>query len=144
MNKEKTTYFLDSTTLIHAIDKEAEYQKECLNIINKAAKGLINAASSLETLEETLFLLSRLISNRDALRVVRNLMLLPGLSKHVMGYPTLMQAMEVMEIYPIRPKDAINIATMLEKNIRFIISEDKDYDKIDLVQRINPRDLANL
>jgi predicted nucleic acid-binding protein len=45
------TYFLDSTTLIHAIDKKAEHHKECLNIIAKAAKGQINAATSLETIE---------------------------------------------------------------------------------------------
>jgi predicted nucleic acid-binding protein len=61
-----------------------------------------------------------------------------------MEYSTLMQAMEVMEIYPLRPKDAINIATMLENDIGFIVSEDKDYDKAGLVQRIHPRDLIDL
>ena len=140
---ETPVYFIDATTFISAVDKDSDSHRHCLELIDRVAKLQFNAATSLETLEETLFLLSRLISRRDALRVVRNLMLLPGLSRYVMDYPTLMQAMEVMEIYPLRPKDAINVATMLEKKIRFIISEDKDYDKIDLVQRINPRDLMN-
>jgi len=64
--------YLDSTTLIHAIDKSAEYHRECLNVISKAAKGEINAATSLETLEETLFILSKLASPSIAIRVVHD------------------------------------------------------------------------
>ena len=142
MNKEKTTYFLDSTTLIHAIDKEAEYQKECLNIINKAAKGLINAASSLETLEETLFILSKLTSPETAIRVTRDYLKLQKIKKHEMTQIIFENALEIMENTPIkRPKDAINIATMLEQNIKNIISEDEDYDKTDLVERVHPKDI---
>ncbi len=32
---------------------------------------------------------------------------------------------------------------MLENKIPFIISEDKDYDKVQLIQRIHPKDLIN-
>lgn len=141
---EKPVYFIDSTTFISAVDKDSESHRHCLELMDRVARQRLKAATSLETLEETLFLLSRLISRGDALRVVRNLMLLPGLSRHSMEYSTLMQAMEVMEIYPLRPKDAINIATMLENDIGFIVSEDKDYDKAGLVQRIHPRDLIDL
>lgn len=141
---EKPVYFIDSTTFISAVDKDSDSHRHCLELMDRVAKQQLKAATSLETLEETLFILSRLISHNDALRVVRNLMLLPGLSRHAMEYSTLMQAMEVMEIYPLRPKDAINIATMLENDIGFIVSEDKDYDKTGLVQRVHPRDLIDL
>lgn len=141
---EKPVYFIDSTTFISAVDKDSDSHRHCLELMDRVAKQQLKAATSLETLEETLFILSRLISRNDALRVVRNLMLLPGLSRHAMEYSTLMQAMEVMEIYPLRPKDAINIATMLENDIGFIVSEDKDYDKTGLVQRVHPRDLIDL
>ena len=51
-------------------------------------------------------------------------------------------ALEIMDITPLkRPKDAINVATMLAHNIRKIISEDKEYDKVDLIQRVHPKDL---
>jgi len=47
-----------------------------------------------------------------------------------------------MEITPLkRPKDAINVATMLAHNIPKIVSEDKEYDKVDLIQRVHPKDL---
>lgn len=141
---EKPVYFIDSTTFISAVDKDSDSHRHCLELMDRVAKQQLKAATSLETLEETLFILSRLISRNDALRVVRNLMLLPGLSRHAMEYSTLMQAMEVMEIYPLRPKDAINIATMLENDIGFIVSEDKDYDQTGLVQRVHPRDLIDL
>ncbi len=141
---EKPVYFIDSTTFISAVDKDSESHRHCLELMDRVAKQQLKAATSLETLEETLFLLSRLISRGDALRVVRNLMLLPGLSRHAMEHSTLMHAMEVMEIYPLRPKDAINIATMLENDIGFIVSEDKDYDKTGLVRRIHPQDMIDL
>ncbi len=142
MKKEKPTYFLDSTTLIHAIDKEAEYQKECLNIINKAAKGIINTATSLETLEEVLFILSKLTSLQTAIRVTQDYLKLRKIKKYEMSQTTFEHSIKLLEITPLkRPKDAINVATMLEHNIVKIISEDEDYDKIDLVERVHPKDM---
>lgn len=142
MNQDEPTYFLDSTTLIHAIDKNAEYQKECLNVISKAAKGEINASTSLETLEETLFILSKLTSPPTALRVTHDYLKMTKIKKYEMKLTIFEHALEIMEITPLkRPKDAINVATMLEQDIPKIVSEDKEYDKVDLIQRVHPKDL---
>ena len=142
MNQNEPTYFLDSTTLIHAIDKNAEYQKECLNVISKAAKGEINASTSLETLEETLFILSKLTSPPTALRVTHDYLKMTKIKKYEMKLTIFEHALEIMEITPLkRPKDAINVATMLEQDIPKIVSEDKEYDKVDLIQRVHPKDL---
>ena len=142
MSLSELTYFLDSTTLIHAIDKSAEYHKECLNIINKAAKGEINAATNLETLEETLFILSKLTSTSTALRVIRDYLKMTKIKKYETKLAIFEHALEIMEITPLkRPKDAINAATMLEHGIQKIISEDKEYDKVGLIQRVHPKDL---
>ncbi len=142
MVEGRTAYFLDSTTLIHAIDHGADYQRECLNIINMAAKGLISAATSLETLEETLFILSRLVSQETAIRVIRDYLRIREIRKYEMGRSTLEHALEIMEITPLRrPKDAINVATMMENGIAVIISEDEDYDETDLVERVHPKDV---
>lgn len=142
LNQNEPTYFLDSTTLIHAVDKSAEYHKECLNVISKAAKGEINAATSLETLEETLFILSKLTSPPTALRVTHDYLKMIKIKKYEMKLNIFEHALEIIEITSLkRPKDAINVATMLEHNIPKIISEDKEYDKISLVQRVPPKNL---
>lgn len=142
MNSTKPNYFLDSTTLIHAIDKDAEHHKECLNIIGKAAKGEINAATSLETLEETLFILSKLTSTSTAIRVAHDYLRMSKIKKFEMNTAIFEHALEIMDITPLkRPKDAINAATMLEHGIQKIVSEDRDYDTTDLIQRIHPVDL---
>lgn len=142
MDLTKTTYFLDSTTLIHAIDNSAKYHKECLNIISKAAKGEINTATSLETLEETLFILSKLTSPSTALRVTHDYLKMTKIKKYELKLAIFEHALEIMEITPLkRPKDAINVATMLEQGIPKIVSEDKEYDKVDLIQRVHPKDL---
>lgn len=142
MNQNEPTHFLDSTTLIHAIDKSAEYHKECLNIISKAAKGQITAATNLETLEETLFILSKLTSPSTALRVTHDYLKMTRIKKYEMKLAIFEHALEIMEITPLkRPKDTINVATMLEHNIPKIVSEDREYDKVDLIQRVHPKDL---
>jgi predicted nucleic acid-binding protein len=129
--------------LIHAIDKSTEYHKECLNAISKAAKGEINAVTSLETLEETLFILSKLTSPSTALRVTHDYLKMTKIKKYEMKLAIFEHALEIMEITPLkRPKDAINVATMLEHDIQKIISEDKEYDKVGLIQRVHPKDLA--
>jgi predicted nucleic acid-binding protein len=140
LNPNEPTYFLDSTTLIHAIDKKAEHNKECLNIITKAAKGEINAATSLETLEETLFILSKLTSTSTALRVTHDYLKITRIKKYEMNLTIFEHALEIMEITQLkRPKDAINVATMLEHHIPKIISEDKEYDKVNLIQKVHPK-----
>jgi predicted nucleic acid-binding protein len=142
LNQNEPTYFLDSTTLIHAIDKSAEYYKECLNVISKAAKGEINAATSLETLEETLLILSKLTSLSTALRVTHDYLNMTKVKKYEMNLTIFEHALEIMEITQLkRPKDAVNVATMLEHGIQKIASEDKEYDKVSLIQRVHPKDL---
>ena len=142
MNQTKPTYFLDSTTLIHAIDKNAEYHDQCLKVITRAAKGQINTATSLETLEETLFILSKLTTTTTALRATQDFLKMTKIRKLAMNQTILEQALEIIKTTPLkRPKDAINAATMLEHDIQTIISEDKDYDKVSLIQRIHPKDL---
>ena len=142
MNPSEPTYYLDSTTLIHAIDKGAEYHEECLNIIRKAAKGEINTATSLETLEETLFILSKLTSPSTAVRATHDYLRMTRIKKYEMTLTIFEHALEIMEITPLkRPKDAINVATMLEHGIPIIVSEDKEYDEAGLIQRVHPKDL---
>jgi len=142
LQTNKSTYFLDSPTLIHAIDKSAEYHKDCLNIIDKATKGKINAATSLETLEEALFILSKLLQTSIAIRITRNYVKIKEINKYEMKLTTFEHALEIMEVTPLkRPKDAINVATMLEHNIQKIISEDKEYDKVNLIERVHPKDV---
>jgi predicted nucleic acid-binding protein len=142
LNQNKSIYYLDSTTLIHAVDKSAKHHRECLNIINRAAKGEINVATSLETLEETFFILSKLTSTSTALRVVHDYLRIANINKIEMTLAIFEYALEIMEITPIkRPKDAINVATMLINNISKIISEDQEYDKVGLIQRVHPKDL---
>lgn len=111
-------------------------------MINKAAKGEINAATSLETLEETLFILSKLTSPSTAIRVIRDYLKMTKIKKYEMKLATFEYTLEIMEITPLkRPKDAINVATMLEHNIPKIVSEDEEYEKVNLIQRVHPKDL---
>jgi len=142
LNPSETTYFLDSTTLIHAVDEGAEYHRECLNVVSKAARGEMKAATSLETLEETLFILSKLTSPSTAVRVTHDYLRMTRIEKYEMNLTIFEHALEIMEITPLkRPKDAINVATMLEHGIPKIVSEDEEYDEAGLIQRVHPKDL---
>ncbi len=64
------------------------------------------------------------------------------IKKYEMSLSIFEHALEIMEITSLkRPKDAINVATMLEHDIPEIVSEDKEYDKVGLIQRAHLKDL---
>ncbi len=136
-------YYLDSSTLIHAADKNAQFHTECLNILIKCSKGEINAATSLETLEETLYILSKLTNSSTALCITTDLLKMSKIIKYEMNLSIFEHALEIIETTPLKgPKDAINVATMLENKIELIISEDKDYDCVNLIKRIHPKEIS--
>ena len=89
------------------------------------------------------FILSKLTSISTALRAILDYLKMTKIRKYEVDL-TLEQALELIEITPIkRPKDVINVATMLKHRIPKIISEDKEYDKVSfLVERVHPKDLS--
>jgi len=80
------------------------------------------------------------------LRAIRDYLKVTKIRKYEMDLAIFEQALELIEITPIkRPKDAINVATMLKHRIPKIISEDKGYDKVSfLVERVHPKDLSTV
>lgn len=86
--------------------------------------------------------MSKLTSASTSIRVARDYMKMSKIKKVEMSRVVFEHALEIMEITPLKhPKDAINVASMLELGIQKIISEDKDYDKTELIQRVHPKDL---
>lgn len=66
--------------------------------------------------------------------------------KKCLNYPNLrfiqanidimVKAQEIIENYNLKPGDAIHASSALSKNIYSIVSDDSDFDKIDLIKRI--------
>ena len=89
-------------------------------------------------------MLSKLISNSTALDAVSDLLKMSRIKKYELTLSIFEHALEIVENTPLKqPKDAINVATMLQNNIPLIVSEDKDYDRVQLIRRIHPKDLIN-
>lgn len=77
------------------------------------------------------FILSKLTSISTALRAILDYLKMTKIRKYEVDLTIFEKALELIEITPIkRPKDAINVATMLKHCIPKIISEDKEYDKV--------------
>ena len=50
----------------------------------------------------------------------------------------IIRAQRLFEEYNLKPRDAIHAATAISPNIDEIISEDKDFDSVRELKRINP------
>ncbi len=53
--------------------------------------------------------------------------------------PTLkeyIKAVEIIKEYELKPSDAIHVATCIANNIKYIVSEDKEFDKVKDIERI--------
>jgi len=46
------------------------------------------------------------------------------------------KAVEVIERYDLKPSDAIHAATCIVNNIKYIVSEDQEFDKVEGIERL--------
>jgi len=46
------------------------------------------------------------------------------------------KAIEVIERYDLKPSDAIHAATCIVNNIKYIVSEDQEFDKVEGIERL--------
>ena len=76
-------------------------------------------------------------SDEDAIKSIAAFLSLPNLTFLATNKSTIWLAFELIKKYKLEPRDAIHAASAMQNNIKIIVSEDKDFDKVKEVKRIN-------
>ena len=131
MNKK----YIDSNVFIQGIIRDDKKSKE---IILKIARKEFVGVTSVLSWDEIVFVVGKFLGREIAIREGEKFFALPNIEIIDAKKEIILKAQKLIEKYKINPRDAIHSATALNLNIKEIISEDSDFDKIKEIKRISP------
>ncbi|RLE61644.1 MAG: type II toxin-antitoxin system VapC family toxin [Thermoprotei archaeon] len=118
---------------------DRKYGESCAKVVKMIhAKDIRAVISSIIILEVANAL--RKYGIPDIYRRIKGILSLPLRVVDVTINDTL-RAIELSEIYRISPYDALHVVVMNREGLRNIVSADRDFDRIDLVTRVDPKSL---
>lgn len=130
--------YIDSNVFIYPVIYSAEYMEKARNakeILINIEKGEMKAYTSTLTWDEVVWVVSRAMSREDGAYQGKKLLGFPNLEFIDVDSIILSSAQNLLEKYKIRPRDSIHIASAITKNVRTVISDDQDLDKIKDIKR---------
>jgi len=117
---------LDQTTKGH---KAREIQKEII-------EGRLVAFTSSLSLDEVMWVLVKNKKEHLIRQVIEDIYATPNLEVREVSSLIPLEALEFMEKYKLKPRDAFHAAIMKQFQIKEIVSDDSDFDRIKVIKRI--------
>lgn len=130
--------YIDSNVFIYPVIYSAENLEKARNakeILLKIEKGKLKAYTSTLTWDEVVWVVSRTMGRDDGADQGKKLLGFPNLEFIDVDKRVLSSAQSLLDKYKIRPRDSIHLASAITKNVRTVVSDDEDFDKIKDIER---------
>jgi len=134
---------LDTNIIIYAIGNEEKYGKACKKILLDIESGKLKIGSSIQVLVEIINVLTKInktlkSEEKEELDIRKNIDAILSLPIiwFDLNFFIIRRAAEYN--YNISGVDYIHIASMELNSIKTIISADKELNKVDIIQRVDP------
>ncbi len=141
----KDIYIIDTSIFMYARGKGHDYKKPCAGLVLALGDGSFEKeygkpVIDSEMFQEVLYRYS-LIDKRDtAISLLQDIYILE-MDILPVGSEEIEKMIELTVKYrgkDISPRDIVHAAVMMTNSIKKIISTDRDFDRIDEIQRIDP------
>ena len=132
--------FLDVNVFMYAAGASHPYKSPCLRILADVETRLLSAVINTEILQELLYRYSHIGLANKGIQLCRDILSYP-LTILPVTEPDTRLAIDLFEEHQARglkPRDAIHAATMQNNGITRLLSTDKDFDAISLINRVAP------
>lgn len=132
------TVFVDTNVFMYLAGDDPARRNRCRSALQAAVEQRVTLTTSAEVLQEILhryFSIGRPASARTVYRAATEICadIVPITERHTA------RALDLLARYPrLSARDAVHVATMEDRGIRRILSTDRDFDALDLVERIDP------
>lgn len=135
-------FLFDTAVFLYAVGSEHPYREPCREILKLVEEGVLAGDASVELIQE--FAHVRLRRTRDLARTVRQAHSVGRVCRvHDFRHRDLVLALEVWSRYAMDDlRDAVFVATALNRGIDVILSPDRDFDVVEEIERIDPADPA--
>jgi len=127
--------YIDANVFVQGIIRGHKKSKE---VIMRIAKKEFVGVTSVLSWDEMVFCVGKFLGKDVANIEGAKFFTLPNFIFIDAKKEIIVKAQKLCEIYDIKPRDAIHCATALHLGIKEIISEDKDFDKVKELKRIDP------
>jgi hypothetical protein len=130
--------YLDSNIFIYPVLYSPETQeksRKARELLLKVEKGELKAYTSTLTWDEVVYVIAKTLGREEGTSQGRKLLGFPNLAFIDVDKRTLSTAQTLLDKYNLRPRDSLHIASALNKNIKTIISDDEDFDKVTEITR---------
>jgi len=131
--------YLDSNVFIYPVIYQAISEpkaKMAKEILLNVEVGKMDAYTSTLTWDEVVWVVSKTLGRSEGINQGKKLLGFPNLKFVSAENSVISRAQRLSEKYRINPRDAIHVASALEKKIVEIISDDSELDIIEETRRI--------
>jgi len=135
-----TLYFIDSNVFFYAKILDREYGVACAEILDRISKGKLEAATSTLVIIELANALRKYGLSDEVKDVVDAVF---SLDIHVFDVDSLgvRNAVGIFDEFRIGPYDCVHLAIMKDAGIADVISADRDFDKVNWIKRLDPKNV---
>jgi len=129
-------FYIDSNIFIFPIIYENEQANISRKILERIEKNEIIAYTSVLTWDEVAYVVNKVMGKADSINAGKKFINYPNLRFIQASIDIIIRAQEIIQNYNLKPRDSIHVASALSKSIHNIVSDDSDFDKIDLIKRV--------
>ncbi|MEK6909019.1 MAG: type II toxin-antitoxin system VapC family toxin [Nanoarchaeota archaeon] len=134
---ESKEVYLDSNLFITSVISTATDGEKARAIIKQIKEGEYEGYTSVLTLDEVIWIVQKFKDKETAYETGKTLIGIPNINFVPIGVELISKSLELYKNTLLDPRDAIHLATMQQKGIKTIISQDSDFDKIKNIKRID-------
>jgi len=131
--------YLDSNVFIYPVIYSAESEpkaKKAKEVLLSVEAGKTDAYTSTLTWNEVVWVVSKTMGRSEGINQGKKLLGFPNLKFISTDSSVVSHAQRLIDKYKISPRDAIHVASALERKIIQVISDDSELDIIKETQRI--------
>ncbi len=129
--------YLDSNILIYGVLNEDQIGDSARRFIKEIETGKYKASISALTIDEFIWKVQKVLGREEAAKLADKLMEMQNLKIIDINLDILKKMLEIYKKYNLDPRDSIHLAAMQLNEIKIIISQDSDFDKIKDIKRID-------
>lgn len=130
--------YLDANFFIHLHGDNGPKGEVARKILQRIVKGE-KAQTSALTFDEVMWVLRRAEKSEEIRGILEETYATPHLEILDVTADIPLKALDIMEKYNLRPRDAFHLALMHKHNIKILVSEDADFERIPSIKRITLR-----
>lgn len=134
-------YYIDTNVWIYAVTAHPKYGPACKDVLDSIEKKGIRAMVSTQVLSEVVGVLYRYYKVKDTTLQIDAILSYP-IEAVVVTPDVVRRGAEYARDYNVLPYDGIHVAIASKYATNRIISADRELDKIDFVERIDPLEMG--